>query len=518
MNHITYQTITIVKKTEKSTVLLAMLEGHEEPVIIKRMKTANQEIYRALSEVNSVHIPRIYAMEYLEDELIVAEEYVDGETLEFYLKQGTLSEEQKLKLALQLCDAVNILHSCNPQIIHRDIKPSNILITEAGILKLIDFDASRQYKKMSSDSDTKILGTANYASPEQFGYKQTDVRSDIYSIGIVLERLNFHGKGVVALAWKRMINICTSFDPKKRYKNVQALAKVIRHVLMLQNQQWFYLCSTLCIMVILGWGMLWYVNYAENVESSTTVTPISEEMPMSNIEQIPSLEPTQNVQMLSPTMSVTQEQLAQVEQELKEESIAAKCYHQGVNKDEKLLIYSTELERATGVIRVSLKDLVTGERKSLSEDAYGFEDSIFYLLPDFLQTLQSTYYRIRLEFIEHGGGDICIADHFRVYSSEEPFYESAYVLYGNYLDYYYEVNEKLHAVLRIDNHVKICAVYTEKKVRFPAEQYRILFDGKGIEFSEELLEPCKNQKKTRIIIEFDDGRKEILTIANPYLK
>lgn len=518
MNHITYQTITIVKKTEKSTVLLAMLEEYEEPVIIKRMKTAKPEIYRVLAEVNSIHIPSIYAMEYLEDELIVAEEYVDGETLEFYLKQGTLSEEQKLKLALQLCDAVNILHSCNPQIIHRDIKPSNILITEAGILKLIDFDASRQYKKMSSDSDTKILGTANYASPEQFGYKQTDVRSDIYSIGIVLERLNFHGKGVAALAWKRMINICTSFDPKKRYKNVQALAKAIRHVLMLQNQQWFYLCSTLCIMVILGWGMLWYVNYAENVESSTTATPISEEIPTSNIEPMPSLEPTQNVQMLSPTMSVTQEQLAQVEQELKEESIAAKCYHQGVNKDEKLLIYSTEMERATGVIRVSLKDLVTGERKSLSKDTYGFEDSIFYLSPDFLQTLQSTYYQIRLEFIEKGGGDICIEDHFRVYSSEEPFYEGAYVLYGNYLDYYYEVNEKLHAVLRIDNHVKICAVYTEKKVRFPAEQYRILFDGKGIEFSEELLEPCKNQKKTRIIIEFDDGRKEILTIANPYLK
>ena len=350
------------------------------------------------------------------------------------------------------------------------------------------------------------------------------MRSDIYSIGIVLERLNFHGKGVAALAWKRMINICTSFDPKKRYKNVQTLAKAIRHVLMLQNQQWFYLCSTLCIMVILGWGMLWYVNYVENVESSTTATPISEKMPMSNIEQIPSLEPTQsigltqNVQMLSPTMSVTQEQLAQVEQELKEKSIAAKCYHQGVNKDEKLLIYSTEMERATGVIRVSLKDLVTGERKSLSKDTYGFEDSIFYLSPNFLQTLQSTYYRIRLEFIEQGGGDICIEDHFRVYSSEEPFYEGAYVLYGNYLDYYYEVNEKLHAVLRIDNHVKICAVYTEKKVRFPAEQYRILFDGKGIEFSEELLEPCKNQKKTRIIIEFDDGRKEILTIANPYLK
>ena len=222
MNHITYQVITTLKKTEKSMVMLAMMDGQDVPVIIKRMKAANVEIYRALSKVNNVHIPHIYAMEFLEDELIIAEEYVDGETLEFYLNENSFDgEEKKLELMLQLCEAVKVLHNSTPQIIHRDIKPSNILITEDGILKLIDFDASRQYKELSSDSDTRILGTVDYAAPEQFGYKQTDGRSDIYSMGIVFEKMDFRGKAMTVLAWRNIIDVLDLIQRKgtKTYKH-----------------------------------------------------------------------------------------------------------------------------------------------------------------------------------------------------------------------------------------------------------------------------------------------------------
>ena len=225
MGQIIYHTITTIKSTEKSQVFLAFMEGQEEPVIIKRMNAANPEVYKVLSEMNNEHIPRIFACEWQGKELVVAEEYVDGETLEHLLKEGLLTEEQKLEVALQLCEAVEVLHNCVPQMIHRDIKPSNVLITEEGLLKLIDFDAARQYKEMSEDSDTRILGTADYAAPEQFGYKQTDVRSDIYSMGIVFEMLHFHGEGLAALSWKRMLEICTNFDPKKRYSSVNNLSK-----------------------------------------------------------------------------------------------------------------------------------------------------------------------------------------------------------------------------------------------------------------------------------------------------
>ena len=122
MSQIIYQTITTIKNTEKSQVCLAFMEGREEMVIIKRMNIANPEVYKALTEVHNEHIPQIYAWEWQENELVVAEEYIDGETLEYYLREGLLTEEQKLKIALQLCEAVKVLHNCVPQIIHRDIK------------------------------------------------------------------------------------------------------------------------------------------------------------------------------------------------------------------------------------------------------------------------------------------------------------------------------------------------------------------------------------------------------------
>ena len=103
-----------------------------------------------------------------------------------------------------------------------------------------------------------------------------------------------------------------------------------------------------------------------------------------------------------------------------------------------------------------------------------------------------------------------------MYSSEEPFTEAPFALAGNYLDYYYKENEILHAVIRSDSKVTICGLYTEDEERIPEGQYQILYDGKGIEFSAELLELCKEKKKLKFLIEFSNGSKEMITIANPY--
>jgi len=82
---------------------------------------------------------------------------------------------------------------------------------------------------------------------------------------------------------------------------------------------------------------LCYVNQVENVENPKTVTPSFEDIPTS------SPEPMQTVQIISPNVDTMQEQLEKIEQELKEDSVNPKFYHQGANKDEKFLIYSTEL-------------------------------------------------------------------------------------------------------------------------------------------------------------------------------
>lgn len=223
-----YQTIVTIKKTEKSMVELAATELFSGPVIVKHLKGGNPKIYRLLSVQRNDHIPQIYAIEEQEKELLVVEEYIDGESLREHLQRGVLSDEEKIEYALQLCEAVGFLHTMKPSVIHRDIKPSNILITGKGVLKLIDFDASRQYKETSDSSDTRLLGTQEYAPPEQFGYSQTDTRSDIYSMGIVFHEMRPTQNKKLAAQWKKITEKCTNFDPKNRYQSVEELKRELK--------------------------------------------------------------------------------------------------------------------------------------------------------------------------------------------------------------------------------------------------------------------------------------------------
>ncbi len=225
MDYMKYITIQVIKKSERSEVVFAAMDEMDVPVVVKRLQGANPEIYRSISKLRNSHIPRIYCVEEKEDELLVAEEYIDGRTLDVYLAEETLTDIKKLELMVQLCEALEVLHQCNPPVIHRDIKPSNILITTDGILKIIDFDASRQYKTEKNTSDTRLLGTVEYAAPEQFGYAQTDVRSDIYSAGVVFNEIETEKESSYARGLKRLIDKCTSFDPENRYRDVTELKR-----------------------------------------------------------------------------------------------------------------------------------------------------------------------------------------------------------------------------------------------------------------------------------------------------
>lgn len=225
MNYMSYKTIQVMKKSERAEVIFAAVDGMEKPVVVKKLTEANPEIYREVAKINSPHIPKIYCVEEQEDVLFVAEEFIDGCTLSAYLEKETLTDTKKLELMLQLCDALEVLHRCIPPVIHRDIKPSNILVTQDGIVKIIDFDAARQYKTEKNTSDTRLLGTIEYAAPEQFGYSQTDLRSDIYSAGVVFSEIKIGKEAPFAKDWKRLVDKCTSFDPENRYKNVAELKK-----------------------------------------------------------------------------------------------------------------------------------------------------------------------------------------------------------------------------------------------------------------------------------------------------
>lgn len=171
-------------------------------------------------------MPKIYDIFECDETLIIIEEFINGQTLEELIhEQGRLEEAVAIRYMITLCEVLSQLHQQKSPLIHRDLKPSNVMISNDGVLKLIDFDVSRIYRQ-DCNLDTQILGTKGYASLEQFGFEQTDARSDIYSMGVMLNVLVTgsnpkekcpHGKlGAI-------IKKCTYLSPEQRYQTVDEL-------------------------------------------------------------------------------------------------------------------------------------------------------------------------------------------------------------------------------------------------------------------------------------------------------
>lgn len=119
-------------------------------------------------------------------------EYIHGETLEARLARapgGRFPLEEALRITRQLCEVLDYLHHQQPPVVFRDLKPGNVMLDEKGQVKLIDFGIARFFKA-GRTQDTVNLGTPGYAAPEQYGgMGQTDPRSDIYSLGVLLHQM-----------------------------------------------------------------------------------------------------------------------------------------------------------------------------------------------------------------------------------------------------------------------------------------------------------------------------------------
>ncbi|MBP8948059.1 MAG: serine/threonine protein kinase [Candidatus Promineofilum sp.] len=143
-----------------------------------------------LARLNHVGIARV--MDYFSqgDYSYLVMEYVPGETLADALAQAPrgFAEGQALAWAGQLAVVLDYLHQQNPPVIFRDLKPGNVMVQPDGALKLIDFGIARLFKP-GQTQDTVPLGTAGYAAPEHYGRAQTDARSDVYTLAVVLHQL-----------------------------------------------------------------------------------------------------------------------------------------------------------------------------------------------------------------------------------------------------------------------------------------------------------------------------------------
>ena len=145
---------------------------------------------RLLRDLDHTNIPKIASFFELDGRAYLVMEFIWGESLEKRLTStnAPLLETDVLKWAVQLCDALHYLHTRKPPIIFRDMKPSNVMVTNTGLVKLIDFGIARTYK-MGKKRDTVAMGSENYAAPEQWGKGQTDARSDVYGLGATMYHL-----------------------------------------------------------------------------------------------------------------------------------------------------------------------------------------------------------------------------------------------------------------------------------------------------------------------------------------
>jgi serine/threonine protein kinase len=187
-----------------------------------------------LKKLNHPGIPKFVAEYQNETMLCVVREYLEGMPLHVFASESPPTPSQSVAIASEICDILAYLHRQSPPIIHRDIKPQNIIIDPAQKAWLIDFGISREYDEYAS-KDTACFGTVDFAPPEQYGFSQTDHRTDIFSLGVLIGWL-LTGESqprkampkLVSPRLQKIVKTCTELTPDRRYASVQQVKKALQ--------------------------------------------------------------------------------------------------------------------------------------------------------------------------------------------------------------------------------------------------------------------------------------------------
>lgn len=236
-----YEPDSCLSYREKRFVLRLRRRSDGSLFVLKAIPSETEDLeeeFRILTHLapllpDTVPLPAAFFRENGTDYLLRT--YLPGETLTHYRdREGGCPEAVCVSLGRQVCRLLETLHSQEPPIIHRDIKPENILLLPDGRVGLIDFGIARQYKS-GQDTDTRHMGTRSTAAPEQYGFAQTDHRTDLYALGMTLiwlaagtyEREALTQAPDLSPHFRQTLEKAVSFAPEDRYQSAREFSAAL---------------------------------------------------------------------------------------------------------------------------------------------------------------------------------------------------------------------------------------------------------------------------------------------------
>ncbi len=245
---------TLSDRVEAMKVLLPSLTAEQETAA-----RFMAEI-RILAHISHPNIAQLHSAFHLENQLVMMMELVEGQTVEYKAKRGRIPQEEVLGYILQLLSALSYAHLRG--VIHRDIKPANLMVTSRGVVKLMDFGIAKSEVQAQLTRPGTTMGSLHYMSPEQMRGGAVDMRSDLYSVGIMLYELlagrrPFETNGVYSIVHLQLnaapqppieinpliskplndlILLSLAKEPALRFQSAESFAKALR-VLTAQPSQ-----------------------------------------------------------------------------------------------------------------------------------------------------------------------------------------------------------------------------------------------------------------------------------------
>lgn len=281
-----YEILECLKDGEESGTFLAQ-ERHSGAFCVikcargKFRKFLKQEyiLLRELTEKKFTGIPRPYAIVEAEEEVFFLREYIEGGSLcEYVCENGTLSWRRIAEIGGEICKIVEQFQNLDNPLIHRDIKPENLILTDGGNLMLVDFGTMRSYRA-EGPRDTFLIGSDGTAAPEQYGFCQTDRRTDVYAIGRTLWFLaagcyqeDALKEADISRRMRRIIYKAAAFDPGKRYPSAAELRKALEGCRR-ADSYWFAAAAAgaVCVLAV-GTGYYLHTGMYGSGKENTTIT------------------------------------------------------------------------------------------------------------------------------------------------------------------------------------------------------------------------------------------------------